>query len=73
MLVLQRKIGQEICVGDGIIIKVLAIKGRAIRLGIEAPLSVPIRRGEFLPTTPGQQHHSLEEAVVSVAASPCGR
>ena len=72
MLVLQRKIGQEIYLGDGIIIKVLAINGRAIRLGIEAPLSVPIRRGEFLATTPGQKHHHLEQATVSVAASACG-
>jgi len=72
MLVLQRKIGQEICVGDGIIIKVLAIKGRAIRLGIEAPLSVPIRRGEFLPATDEQDHQHLEVAT-AVAASSCGR
>jgi carbon storage regulator len=72
MLVLQRKIGQEICVGDGIIIKVLAIKGRAIRLGIEAPLSVPIRRGEFLPTTDEQDHQHLE-VETAVAASSCAR
>jgi carbon storage regulator CsrA len=46
MLVLRRKVGEEIRLGDGIIVKVLAVNGRAIRLGIEAPTSIPIWRGE---------------------------
>jgi len=48
MLVLQRKVGEEIRVGDSIVVKVLAINRRAARLGIEAPASIPILRGEFL-------------------------
>jgi carbon storage regulator len=46
MLVLRRKIGEEIRLGDGVVIKVLSVNGRAIRLGIEAPASVPIWRSE---------------------------
>jgi carbon storage regulator CsrA len=48
MLVLQRKVGEEIRVGDSIIVKVLATNRRATRLGIEAPAAIPILRGEFL-------------------------
>jgi carbon storage regulator len=49
MLVLRRKIGEEIRIGDDVVIKVLGVNGRAIRLGIQAPVSMPIRRGEWTP------------------------
>jgi carbon storage regulator len=48
MLVLSRKLGEKIVIGDGITLTVVEIKGRTIRLGIEAPPSVPVWRGELL-------------------------
>ncbi len=47
MLVLSRKTGESIVIGDGIVIRVLGMNGRAIRLGIEAPPEVSIRREEL--------------------------
>ncbi len=47
MLVLSRKIDQELIIGNNIRIKVLKVKGNTIRLGIEAPDSVRIVRGEL--------------------------
>ena len=47
MLVLSRKIGERIVMGDGIVVTVLDIKGRQVRLGIEAPPDVTIWRGEL--------------------------
>lgn len=47
MLVLRRKIGEEVRIGNDVLVKVLAVNGRAIRLGIQAPTSMPIRRGEW--------------------------
>ena len=44
MLVLSRKIGERIVIGDNVVLTVLAVKGRQVRLGIEAPAAVPIRR-----------------------------
>ena len=44
MLVLSRKIGERILIGDNVVLTVLAVKGRQVRLGIEAPASVPIWR-----------------------------
>jgi carbon storage regulator len=46
MLVLSRKIGEEIVIGDNIRLAVLAIRGKQVRLGFAAPASVPIRREE---------------------------
>jgi carbon storage regulator len=48
MLVLSRKLGERICIGGDIYVNVLAIHGGKVRLGIEAPRSVPIHRQELL-------------------------
>jgi carbon storage regulator len=51
MLVLSRKDGEQILVGDNVIIKVLSIAGGRVRVGIEAPRNVPIRRSELAPSS----------------------
>ena len=47
MLVLTRKLQEKIQIGDGITITVLRTKGKSVRLGIEAPMEVPVIRGEL--------------------------
>ncbi|MFK7767016.1 MAG: carbon storage regulator [Mariniblastus sp.] len=47
MLVLSRKLKQEIIIGDNIKITVLKVKGNTVRLGIEAPREVHVVRGEL--------------------------
>jgi carbon storage regulator len=47
MLVLTRKQNEKIRIGDSITITVLRMKGKSIRLGIEAPHSVNVFRGEL--------------------------
>jgi carbon storage regulator len=46
MLVLTRKAGQSIMIGDEIEVSVLAIMGEKVRIGIEAPREVPVFRKE---------------------------
>ena len=46
MLVLTRKPGESVVIGDGIKVKVLSVNGTSIRLGVEAPRNVPIHREE---------------------------
>ena len=46
MLVLTRKIGEEICIGNDIVVKVTAIQGGRVRLGIQAPRERRITRPE---------------------------
>ena len=50
MLVVTRMEDEEVRIGDDIRIVVIAITGKRIRLGIEAPREVPIFRSELLPT-----------------------
>ena len=47
MLVLSRKVGERVVIGDRIVVTVLEVKGRQVRLGFEAPPDVQIWRGEL--------------------------
>ena len=49
MLVLSRKKNQSIIIDGNISIEVLQIKGNTVRLGIKAPNSVRVLRGELKP------------------------
>ena len=48
MLVLTRKIGESLAINDNIRITVLEVKGKTVRLGIEAPDDVKVYRQEIL-------------------------
>jgi len=50
MLVLTRKQNEKIRIGENITITVIRMKGKGVRLGIEAPKNVNVLRGELLPT-----------------------
>ena len=47
MLILTRKIGETICIGEEIEITTLGIKGNQVRMGISAPKSVSVHRKEI--------------------------
>jgi carbon storage regulator len=49
MLVLSRKLGEKIVIGDNIVITVVKIDRNQIRIGIEAPHDVPVYREEIAP------------------------
>jgi carbon storage regulator len=46
MLVLSRKQHESICISDKIVVTMLGVHGNTVRLGIEAPIEVPVRRKE---------------------------
>lgn len=47
MLVLTRKTGQSIRIGENIVIKILYVEGAQVKIGIEAPKGIPIFREEL--------------------------
>jgi carbon storage regulator len=47
MLVLSRKRGQIVCIGEDITVMCLGVCGQIVKIGIEAPPSVRILRGEL--------------------------
>lgn len=47
MLVLSRKPGEEIVIGENVTIKVIEIRGDKVRMGIIAPREIPVHRKEI--------------------------
>jgi carbon storage regulator len=47
VLILTRRPSETICIGDEVRITVLRIEGNQVRIGIEAPKSVPVHREEI--------------------------
>ena len=54
MLVLSRKLGEKIVIGDNIVVTVVKIDRNQIRIGIEAPHDVPVYREEIAPQRAGE-------------------
>jgi carbon storage regulator len=48
MLVLTRRLGEGITIGDDVVVTVLSVTGGQVRLGITAPQSVPVLRQEII-------------------------
>jgi carbon storage regulator CsrA len=48
MLVLTRKPGEKVVIGDGITVTVIEVQGNRVRVGLDAPEQVRILRGELL-------------------------
>jgi carbon storage regulator len=65
MLVLSRKLGEKIFIGENICITVVDIDRGKIRLGIEAPRNVPIYRQELLPLGQTSATGAAEKVAVS--------
>ena len=69
MLVLSRRIGEEIVVAGNIHVTVVAVKGNRVRLGITAPASVRVARLELLagcsPRMQTQQPSRLGRAEIN--------
>jgi carbon storage regulator len=63
MLVLTRKQGERIRIGDDITITVVRTKGKAVRLGIQAPAHVPVLRGEIAAAIERQTQQTQQNAA----------
>ncbi len=62
MLVLSRKPGEQVVIDGGIVITVTAVSGGKVRIGIEAPKSVPVFRSELVddPEAVAFQRHWMK-------------
>ena len=67
MLLLNRKVGERIVIGEDIVVTVVKVQGSQVRLGIEAPLSVSIRK-ELLPLDPSDEVASHRQRLYPVEA-----
>ncbi|MFB9376541.1 carbon storage regulator CsrA [Kineococcus gynurae] len=62
MLVLTRKAGESVVIGDDVVVRVLEVRGDVVRVGIDAPRDVRVHRQEVFEAV---RDANLASAVVS--------
>ena len=58
MLILTRKTGESIMIGDTVLIKVLGVRAGQIKIGVEAPKDLPVHREEIYKRIQEEEAHS---------------
>lgn len=68
MLVLTRKAGESIVIGNQVRITILEIQGRQIRLGVEAPGDISVHRGEVYERIKQENQSAIQEGEAELKA-----
>jgi carbon storage regulator len=63
MLILTRRVGETVVIGEDIVVTVLSIKGNQVRIGVQAPKDVAVHREELL-----KRQRPAEAAIAKVDA-----
>lgn len=63
MLVLTRKIGESIMIGDEIELKIISVEGDQVKIGIDAPRSVKVYRSEIYKAIQKENRAALDSSV----------
>lgn len=61
MLILTRRVGESVMIGDDVTITVLGVKGNQVRVGINAPKNVAVHREEIYERIKREQQGELQE------------
>ena len=65
MLILTRRVGETLMIGDSVTVTVLGVKGNQVRVGITAPKDVAVHREEIY-----QRIHREEESAAASGSAP---
>lgn len=63
MLVLSRKVGERLLIGDQVVVTVVKAGPGGVRLGVEAPATMPVVREELAEQIAAEQERRLREAA----------
>ncbi|MCP4876154.1 MAG: carbon storage regulator CsrA [Gammaproteobacteria bacterium] len=61
MLVLARRVGESLMIGDDVTITVLGIKGNQVRIGVNAPMVVTVHRKEIYEHIKAEEERAKQE------------
>ncbi|MCK9193364.1 MAG: carbon storage regulator CsrA [Nevskia sp.] len=66
MLILTRRVGETLVIGDDVTVTVLGIKGNQVRIGVKAPKTVTVHREEIFERI--RQERAEEKTDTQIAA-----
>lgn len=72
MLVISRKRGERICLGDDVVVTVLEVVGSTVRLGIEAPDEIRVYRHEIWEAVKQENQAAADTSVTTLPTSNDG-
>ncbi|GAW87132.1 carbon storage regulator [Bathymodiolus platifrons methanotrophic gill symbiont] len=70
MLILTRRVGETLMIGDDVTVTVLGVKGNQVRIGINAPKDVSVHREEIYERIKNEQAGGTASAAPSTSVSP---
>ena len=70
MLILTRRVGETVMIGDDVTITVLGVKGNQVRVGINAPKSVAVHREEIYERIKREQQADVAESPKAAEYAP---
>ncbi len=63
MLILTRRVGESLIVGDDVTLTVLGVKGNQVRIGVNAPKTVSVHREEIYQRIQREKNGGLDPAA----------
>jgi carbon storage regulator len=68
VLVLSRRLGESVVIGDDVVVTVLEVRGDVVRIGIDAPRSVSVQRAELLEQVSDANAEAASPSPADVAS-----